>query len=174
LSLAAALLLASGITLAASSASANLAVSAAVSQSCIISTTALAFGAYDPLVANAATALDATGTVTVACTKGASSLKIGMNAGANAAGAQRRMLGTTSGDFLLYNLFQPPNNTASTACTFPGATAWGDTLGTNTLDLTDAPSKAARTYNVCGTIPGGQDIGADASYTDTVSATINF
>jgi spore coat protein U-like protein len=31
----------------------------------------------------------------------------------------------------------------------------------------------ARVYNVCGSIPGGQDVSAD-SYTDTVSATINF
>lgn len=168
---AAALLSVSGFALAAS-ASANLAVSAAVSQNCTISTTALAFGAYDPVVANASAALNASGGVTVACTKGATGLTIGMGNGANASGSQRRMLGGTSGGLLNYNLFQPPNNTPGTACTFPGTTAW-DT-GAGVLALTDAPSKADRTYNVCGTIPGGQDVSADPSYTDTVSATINF
>lgn len=172
LTLAAALLLTSGIALAAS-ASATLAVSAAVSQNCTISTAPLAFGAYDPVVANAATALNASGSVTVACTKGASSLTIGMGNGAHVSGSQRRMQAAgTPTEFLNYNLFQPSSNAAGAACTFPGTTAW-DT-GAGVLALTDAPSKAARTYNVCGTIPGGQDVAADPTYTDTVSATINF
>ena len=173
------LLVAAVLTLACGSAfsastSATLAVSASVSQNCTISTTALAFGAYDPVSANASTALDASGSVSVACTKGATGLTVGMNNGLHASGLQRQMLGGTSADVLQYNLFQPPSNTPGTACTFPGATAWGNTIGTDTLALTNAPNKTARTYNVCGTIPSGQNVSADASYTDTVSATINF
>jgi spore coat protein U-like protein len=41
------------------------------------------------------------------------------------------------------------------------------------LTLTSAPTKVARVYNVCGTIPGGQDVPVDL-YTDMVSATLNF
>lgn len=83
------------------------------------------------------------------------------------------MLGGTSADVLQYNLFQPPNNTPGTACTFPGTTAWTN-AGAGLLTLASPASNAGRTYNVCGTIPGGQNVSADPSYTDTVSATINF
>jgi spore coat protein U-like protein len=41
------------------------------------------------------------------------------------------------------------------------------------LTTTAAPGKAARTYNVCGSIPGGADVGTGA-YADTVVATVNF
>ncbi len=56
----------------AGSQSANLDVSASVADNCTISTTPLAFGAYDLIVANAADPLDGTGTVTITCTQGAS------------------------------------------------------------------------------------------------------
>ena len=148
----------------------NLAVSASVAQNCTIATTALAFGAYDPVVANAATDLNANGTVTVACTKGATGLSIGLGNGNNFSSG-RRMAG--GGDFLAYGLFQPPNNTPGTACTFPASTAWGTVVGTNTLGLSNSTSKTARTYNICGTVTSGQDVTV-ASYSDTVVATINF
>ena len=41
------------------------------------------------------------------------------------------------------------------------------------MALSVAPSKAARTYNVCGTIPQGQDASAGV-YNDIVVATVNF
>lgn len=167
LTLAAALLSASGIVLAAS-ASADLAVSAAVSQNCTIGTINLAFGAYDPVVTNASTALTGTGTVTVACTKDATGLTIGMGFGLNPASTQRQM--ANGAERLQYNLFQRPTNTPGTVC--PGTTAWTNT-GAGLLTLTSPTSKAGRLYNVCGTIPGGQDVAA-GSYGDTVSATINF
>ena len=172
LSLAATLIATSGIGLAAT-ASSNLAVSASVTQNCSISTTAaLAFGAYDPMVANAVNALNATGQVSVACPKNAAGLTIGIDNGAHVLAAQRQMLGGTNAGLLQYNLFQPPNNTPGTACTFPGTTAW-TTTGAGLLTLSSPTTKAARLYNVCGTIPGGQDVAVD-SYTDTVIATINF
>ena len=166
------LLAASGIVLAAS-ASTNIPVSASVTQACSISTTsALAFAAYDPIGANASTALNATGQISVACSKGASGLTIGMDNGTHVAGAQRQMIGGTAANLLQYNIFQPPSSTPSTACTFPGTTAW-TASGGGLLTLTSAPAKTARVYNVCGTVPGGQDVSAD-TYTDTVGATINF
>jgi len=172
LSLAAALLPVGGLALAASTPT-NIAVSATVSQGCSISTTsALAFGAYDPIGANATAALNATGQVSVACSKGATGLTIGMDNGTHVSGAQRQMQGTAATDILQYNLFQPPSNTPAAACTFPGTIAW-TTTGTGLLTLTSAPTKVARLYNVCGTIPGGQDA-ATGTYTDTVVATLNF
>jgi spore coat protein U-like protein len=162
----------SGIVLAAS-ASTFVPVSASVTQNCTISTTsALAFTTYDPVGANATAALNATGQISVACSKGAVGLTIGMDNGTHNSGNQRQMLGATAVSSLLYNIFQPPNNTPGTVCTFPGTTAWS-TVGTGLLTLTSAPTKVTRVYNVCGTIPGGQDVAAD-TYSDTVSATINF
>ncbi len=172
LSVAVALLVTSGGVLAGTSSSA-IPVSASVSQNCSISSgTALAFTTYDPVVINASTALNATGQISVACTKGAVGLTIGMDNGTHVAATQRQMLGGTNAGLLQYNIFQPPGNAPSTVCTFPGTTAWG-TTGVNLLTITSAPSNVIRVYNVCGTIPGGQNVAAD-NYTDTVNATINF
>src|SRR6266508_307681 len=80
----------------AGSATQNLSVTASVAANCTISTSAVAFGAYDPVVANAATALNASGSVSIACTKG-SAPNITMDLGANASGSQRNMLVTGGG-----------------------------------------------------------------------------
>lgn len=161
-----------GVALAASS-STTVPVSAFVSQVCSISTTsALAFAAYDPVGANATAALNTTGQISVACSKGAVGLTIGMDNGTHVSGAQRQMLGGGTASLLRYNIFQPPSNAAGIACTFPGTTAW-TAVGAGMLTLTSAPARTARVYNVCGTIPGGQDVAAD-TYTDAVGATINF
>ena len=170
LTLAVALMIAAMPKARAATATANLVVTATVAAKCTITTTPLDFGEYDPVVANATTALNATGSVTVACTKGSTGLSVGLDNGGNFSGT-RRMAG--GGDFLGYAVYRPPNNTPGTACSFPGTLAWGTTIGTDTLALTNAASKAARTYNVCGTIPAGQDVTV-ATYSDTVVATINF
>ena len=152
----------------------TIAVSATVSQGCSISTTAaLAFGAYDPIGANATAALNATGQISVACSKGATGLTIGMGNGTHAVAAQRQMQGAAATDILLYNLFQPPTNVAGVACTFPATIPWNSAGPAGVLTLTSAPSKLPRLYNVCGTVPGGQDA-TTGIYTDTVIATLNF
>jgi len=165
-----ALLTAAG-NVAAATATVNLPVTASVSAACSISVgaTALAFGAYDPVTANLTAPLNATGSVIVTCAKNSSGLTIGMGLGVQPLLGVRQM---ASGlDRLAYNVGQPPNNTPGTACTFPAATAWDNTA---VLSITNAPSKAPRSYNVCGSIPGGQDAAAGATYTDTIVATINF
>ena len=157
----------------AATASTSVPVSANVTQNCAISTSAaLAFTTYDPVGVNATVPLNATGQISVTCSKGAVGLTIGMDNGTHVAATQRQMIGVTATNLLQYNLFQPPSNTPGTACTFPGTTAW-TTSGTGLLTLTSAPTKVARLYNVCGTIPAGQDVAAD-TYSDTVGATINF
>jgi spore coat protein U-like protein len=172
ISLATVLLSASSIVLAASM-STNLPVSASVSQNCLISTTsAIAFGAYDPVGVNALTALNTSGQISIACAKKSVGLTIGMDNGVHVSGAQRQMLGAANAENLQYNLYQPPSNTPNTACTFPGTVAWS-TSGGGLLNLASPVSKAANLYNVCGTIPAGQDVSVD-TYTDTIIATINF
>ncbi|HEX8011318.1 MAG TPA: spore coat protein U domain-containing protein, partial [Casimicrobiaceae bacterium] len=75
-------------------------------------------------------------------------------------------------DLLGYELYQPPNTTPGTACSFPGTQVWGSS-GAAIFTPTAPSSKASRTYNVCGTVAAGQDV-AVGSYQDTVVATVNF
>ncbi|TMG86262.1 MAG: spore coat protein U domain-containing protein [Betaproteobacteria bacterium] len=151
---------------------ANLAVSASVAANCTISTSAVAFGPYDPIVTNATSALNGSGSVTIACTKG-SAPSITLDLGANPAGSQRNMLVVGGGtDVLPYQLYQPPSTTPSTACTFPGSQVWG-TNGSAIFTPTAPTTKSGRTYNVCGTVAAGQDVSV-GTYQDTVVATVNF
>jgi len=143
----------------AQTATANLNISATVNKTCTITTTPVAFGVYDPVVANATTNLDAQGTVVVTCTKGAGT-RIDLGNGSNFSASSRRMAGGT--DFLTYELYQDAGRT----------TVWGSGAA-NGNNIGAAPSRAARTVNVYGRVPSGQDVSA-ASYTDTVVATINF
>jgi len=144
----------------AATATANLGVSATVTNNCTISTVALAFGSYDPVVANASTNLDGTGTVVVACTKG-STATIGLGLGSNASGSIRRMRdGGTN--YLTYELYQDTGR----------STVWGNS-GAALLSPVAAPSKAARNFTVYGRVTSNQDVPA-GSYTDTVVATVNF
>ena len=144
----------------AATATANLAVSATVTNNCTISTTALAFGAYDPVVANASTNLDGLGGIVVACTKGATA-DIGLGLGANMSGTTRRMVAGGT-NYLTYELYKDSGY----------ATVWGN-AGTAQLNTGAAPSKAARTFTVYGRVASNQDVPA-GNYSDTVVATVNF
>jgi spore coat protein U-like protein len=143
----------------AGSATANLSVTATVSNNCTISTTTVAFGAYDPVVTNASAALDGTGGVTIACTKSATST-IGLGLGSNASGSTRRMANGT--EYLTYELYQETGR----------ATVWGNSGG-GLYTPAAAPSFAPRTFTVYGRVAAGQDVPA-GSYTDTVVASVNF
>jgi len=160
LAMSSAVLMGSARMLSAGSSTANLNVSANVSANCAISTTPVAFGAYDPIVTNATANDDDVGTVIVTCTKGTTAT-IGLGLGANASGSIRRMKDATT-DYLSYELYQETGR----------ITVWG-TTGTALLSTGAAPSKAPRTFTVYGRIPAGQDVPA-GSYTDTVVATVNF
>jgi spore coat protein U-like protein len=144
----------------AATATANLSVSATVTNNCTISTAALAFGSYDPVVAHASTDLDGTGTVIVACTKGATAT-IGLGLGSNASGSVRRLKDSGT-NFINYELYLDSGRT----------TVWG-TAGAGLLSTGAAPSKAARNFTVFGRVPSNQDVPA-GSYNDTVVATVNF
>ena len=144
----------------AGNATANLSVSTTVSANCTISTAAVAFPAYDPIVTNASVNDDGTGSVTITCTKGTAAT-IGLGLGANVSGSQMRMKDATT-DYLNYALYQDSGR----------GTVWGNSGGA-LLSQVAAPDKNPRTFTVYGRIPSAQDVPA-GSYTDTVVATVNF
>lgn len=147
----------------AATSTANLPVSVVVGNNCSISTTAVTFPNYDPIVAHATNPDDSTGgAVTVTCTKGTTA-SIGLGLGLNATGTQRRMEDTSAAtNYLNYELYS--NTTRSTV--------WGNAAG-SWYTPAAAPNKNPRTFQVYGRIPAGQDVSA-ATYNDTVVATVNF
>lgn len=144
----------------ADSATATIAVSATVRRNCTITTAPLAFGSYDPVVANATTPLDATATVTIACTMGTPAT-IGLDAGSNALASQRRLTNASSA-YMNYQMFLDSAH----------ATVWGNESA-NQMDAGTAPSKEPRAFSVYGRIPAGQDVPI-GPFSDSVVATVNF
>jgi len=145
----------------AATATSNFTVTASVANNCTISTTAIAFGAYDPIVTHASTPLDATGSVTITCTKGATTT-IGLGPGANAPGTSTTRAMVAGGNKLDYEIYQETGRT----------TVWG-TSGAGLLTPAAAPDKSPRAFTTYGRIPAGQDV-PSGSYSDTVTATVNF
>ena len=148
----------------AATATSNLSVTASVTANCTISTTPVAFGAYDPVVTNASAALNGTGAVSVTCTNGATTT-VTLGQGGNAdtgstAAAPVRRLKDAGTNFLSYALYSDTGRT----------TVWGDTAPTGVAHTGSGTLTALTVY---GQIPGGQNV-APASYSDTVVATITF
>lgn len=155
---------------------AALSVMAMVNPNCTISASAVSFGRYESLQANATNPLNAVGTLSIACTKG-SAPKITLDLGRNPSGERRYMAlagsgGAGSATALYYELYQPPGVAPGVGCRFPGSAAWGLSAA-QTFVPSPPTGRGTRTYNVCGTIPAGQDVGM-GSYADTVVATVNF
>lgn len=165
---AATLTLAASSLFAASSPSVGLSITASVTGKCIVSSTsAVAFGAYDPVTTNASTGadLDGTGSVGIKCTPG-DGVSISLDSGANASGNQRRMQGPSgsSSAFMNYSLYSDSART----------TAWGNgSNGASVQTITASTSSSERTFTVYGRVPKGQDVNV-GSFSDTVQATVNF
>ena len=157
----------------ATNATSSLTVSATVVSNCVIQAGSLDFGIYDPMLANATAPRNASANVTLACTRG-SSPSISMDLGQHESSGSRYMRITSAGlsDSLRYELYQPASPAAGSACSFPGTKLWGASSG-QTFTPTQPPSRAVRSYSVCGTIPAGQGVSMGA-YADTVVATVNF
>lgn len=157
------LVAASGLALA-GTATHNLSVTADVSNNCTITTSALSFGAYDPIVANASEAKDGTGTVSTTCTTGAS-VKITLDQGAKPDTGStdtlplRRMISGES-NYLSYALWQDIDR----------SNIWANTSDTG---VSDTGTGGISSKTVYGRIPAGQNVPA-GSYTDTVVATVTF
>jgi spore coat protein U-like protein len=139
---------------------ADLSVGATVTNNCTISTAALTFGTYDPVVGNSSANLDGTGRVSLACTKGATAA-IALGAGSGASGSTRRLADGT-GNFLTYDLYQDSGR----------AVVWSGS-GSGLMTPVPATSKVARDFTVYGRVQSNQDVPA-GTYSDMIVATVNF
>ncbi|ABC83368.1 Csu type fimbrial protein [Anaeromyxobacter dehalogenans] len=142
----------------AASATATLDVTATVVPSCTIAATPVAFGSYDPLVTNAATALDAQGTVTVTCTTG-TAYTVGLGAGNSGSGSRAMQHASIAGAQLPYELYQEAART----------TVWDSTV----MQAGTAASITPVQYTVYGRIPAAQNV-PTGNYADAVVATVTF
>ena len=152
---------------------ATVSVNTTVSANCNVSTSALSFGAYDPIGTQKTNNLDVgTNQITIACVQG-SAPTIAFNLGLNASGSTRRMKEASTIDYLTYELYQPPSSSPNTACNFSGSlVVWGSS-GSNLFTPSAPPSKASRSFYICARVPSAQDPGV-GTYNDTVTATVNF
>ena len=139
----------------------NLAVGATVIAKCTVtSPTPLNFGGYDPVVTNRTADLDVTSNaLAVSCTRGAPGVTVTLDLGKNAVGSTR-FLSDGATHTLQYEIYTSSART----------TIWN---ATNSVSYTST-SMASSTLPVNGRIPGGQDAFTAASYTDTITATVNF
>lgn len=133
-------------------------VTATVLKACAVNANPLAFGTYDP---TAATALDATSTLSVLCTVG-TSFTVGLNAGTSTGATVTARKMTSGANTLAYALFQEAARTNN----------WGNTPGTDTPPAVTAPVLPS-TLTVYGRVAPGQNVPAGA-YTDTVTVTVNY
>jgi spore coat protein U-like protein len=154
-----AVLLAAGTPAFAATSTTNMNVSATVTANCTVSTSPVAFGSVNPI---SGANVDATGSVTVACTNGT-----GWSATANAGGgtgatlASRRM--ASGGNLLTYALYTDSGRT----------TVWGDGTA-STAPVTGTGSGSDQTVTIYGRVPSGQTAVPPGSYTDTVSVTVTY
>ena len=131
---------------AAGTANGNLAVSATVIASCVVSTSPLAFGNYDPV---SSTALDAATTIDVTCTNGTDyDVLMDEGDGAGATVNARQMTGATS--LLTYTIYSDAGR----------SNVWGQTIGANVVQGTG--TGAAQSIDVYGRIPVNQTAEAGA------------
>ena len=137
---------------------ANVPIRANVKKVCTISAAGVTFVDYDPLATAPNTA---TGSVTIRCTKGAST-PIDLGLGSNADGTTRRMLSGTS-NYLPYELYKEVEGVRS---------VWGS--GSSGLTPEVLNNFGSRTFTIYGQIPVGQDVPEATDYADTVVATVNF
>jgi spore coat protein U-like protein len=138
-----------------------LSVTAIVGAVCSLSTSAVAFGSYDPIVVNASSPLNATGSVSDTCSNGLGgtiTLDQGLDptsSSTTAVPARQMRNGAAVLGYFLYS------DSARTV-------AWGSTgVGITGTGATSAP------ILVYGQIPGAQNAAA-GSYADTVTVTVTF
>jgi spore coat protein U-like protein len=163
--LAAALIALNGFALNASAASTTntFQVTATVVNNCIINSTNIAFGNYDPTSATAATAQ---GSVTARCTKGdVVYVELGQGAhtgtGSTAAVPVRQMASGTN--MLPYHIYT----------TSGGTTEWGAGTANRPASQTSASVGTPLAFVTYGSLPAGTDVPA-GSYTDSVVATVTY
>jgi spore coat protein U-like protein len=118
----------------------------------------MAFGTLNQL---GGTASDSQTNVTVTCTPGVS-YNVGLDMGANAMGGVRRMAAALGGEAVPYALYTNASRT----------TAWGNTVGTNTVAGT--ASLLPSTLTVYGRVGGDAGLVPAGVYADLVTVTVTF
>ncbi|GAC1395141.1 MAG: spore coat U domain-containing protein [Thermoanaerobaculia bacterium] len=156
--LTAAVMLLAATPLLAESSSAFLSVSMTVLPNCQIAVTDLAFGAYDPLLANAKASLDATADLRMLCTRNAHA-NVVFDYGRNSRGALRGM--AAGSERVGYELYQDSSRTKP----------WGS--GENALHVIGVGGREPQRFVVYGRVSGGQEVPPGA-YSDVVLATVDF
>jgi spore coat protein U-like protein len=146
----------------------NFQVTANVAASCTVSATNIAFGAYDPADTNATAPRDASGNVSVRCTRGTSTAVAALNQGANAAtgstcASPLRQMNGGGSERLRYDIYKEAGRTSPWGC---------DATNTQAIP-TFASSVTPVTLTTYGRIAAGQDA-AIGSYTDTVQVSVTF
>jgi spore coat protein U domain-containing protein, fimbrial subunit CupE1/2/3/6 len=136
-------------------------VSATVAPRCTIVASNLAFGVYDPFVANAQVGLDAAATLTVTCTRGAVGA-IAVDAGLNGGpeGSVRQMV--SGSQRLTYQIFKDPSRTTVWRAGADGATV-----------INAGGAEAPERVTLFARIPPSQVV-LSGRYADTVTATMQF
>lgn len=118
------------------------------------------FGSYDPL---AKTTLTTVWTISWTCPSGQNGITMTMSPGSSGNAAARYMTDAIS-EQLKYNLYLDPVMTQ----------IWGDgTGGTQVLTIA-ASATTSYSQNVYAKLPGAQNVSAYQSFTDYVTATLNF
>jgi spore coat protein U-like protein len=132
----------------------------AAQRSCTISTpTNVVFGNYSVY---GALPVDTTGRVRINCNGAANSVIVDLSDGNAFSFTPRYMLKGI--EQLTYNLFLDSTRT----------TIWGNnTGGTSHYGPTNPPNNTNVNITIYGRIPAGQDVSA-GSYTDSITATVNF
>jgi spore coat protein U-like protein len=129
---------------------------------CTISTTAVAFGTYNPL---SAAPKDGTGTINLACAPSVHAPEVALDGGLNGSVSLRKL--ASGANRINYNLY---TTTARTVI-------WGDgTSGTVTQTLSGGTvSAGTRNFSatVYGRAPALQNVKAGA-YADTITVTVTF
>ena len=141
----------------AQSADSTLAVSATVSNNCVISTTPLDFATVDVTSGND---VDGTGGFSVTCTSGASwTATADAGTGSGATFAARQM--TNGTEVMTYALYTDAAR----------STVWGDATAT---DIDGVGTGAAQATTIYGRIPSGQSALPSRTYNDTVTVTVTY
>ena len=141
----------------AATATSTLNVSLTITDSCIVSTTPVAFGTQGVL----ASAVDATGTVVVTCTNGtANTVSLDAGGGSGATTTARKLTGPAAA-VVGYALYRDAGRTQ----------LWGNTIGTDTAAGTGTGS--AQTLTVYGRVPA-QSTPAAGAYADVVNVTVTY
>ena len=138
-------------------------VSAGIGKNCAITTTNIAFGTYDPIVAHkAGTALEASGSITTTCTIGTAGevlIDYGEHAGVDS--TNRLMLGQNEEETLGYEVYSD----GSRSIPWSGVADSG-------IDIT--ANGTGELMTVYASIPGGQTDAPNDSYNDTLTVTVSY